>query len=74
MEQQATPGPRLLRVWQICGDKKRGVNPLVPISRSAWWIGVRTGRYPKGFLLSPGVRVWRSDEVLMLSAPPSAVR
>lgn len=35
----------------------------VQISRSAWLKGVKEGRYPRGALLSPRTRVWRSQDI-----------
>ena len=35
----------------------------VPISRSAWWLGVKEGKYPAGIKLSPRVTVWRSSDI-----------
>jgi prophage regulatory protein len=48
-------GLRLLRL--------RDVLKIIPVSKSAWFAGIKTGRYPKGRPLSPGVTVWRSDEI-----------
>jgi hypothetical protein len=42
------------------------IQPLVPVCASAWWQGVKDGRYPKPIKLSPRVTAWREDEVLAL--------
>ena len=41
--------PRLLRLKQIIGDPNADppIPPIVPVSKSTWWEGVRTGRFPK---------------------------
>lgn len=36
----------LVRVSQIVGDKTAGVPPLIPVSRSSWFAGVKAGKYP----------------------------
>lgn len=36
---------------------------LIPISRSAWWEGCRTGRYPKPVKLGPRTTVWRAEDI-----------
>ncbi|MBQ4568403.1 MAG: AlpA family phage regulatory protein [Desulfovibrio sp.] len=36
---------------------------LFPISKSAWWKGCSTGRYPKPIKLGPRTTVWRADEI-----------
>jgi hypothetical protein len=52
-----------VRLPQIIGCRKRGIPPVIPVSRATWWRGVQTGRYPQGVLLSPGVRVWSVAEI-----------
>jgi prophage regulatory protein len=56
----------LLRIWQIVGDAKRNLPPRIPISRSAWWAGVKTGRYPAPVKLSPRTTCWRAEDVYAL--------
>jgi len=35
---------------------------VFPVSRSNWWAGIRSGRYPAGVKLSPRTTAWlRSD-------------
>ena len=36
---------------------------IVPISKSAWWEGCRTGRYPKPIKLGPRTTVWRAEDI-----------
>jgi hypothetical protein len=36
-----------LRIWQIVGDRKRGIEPLLPVGRSTFLAGVKSGKYPK---------------------------
>lgn len=36
---------------------------LIPVSRSGWWIGVKTGLYPKPVKLSPRVTVWKASDI-----------
>jgi len=69
--QPAIPGTGFLRIWQICGDKKRDVAPIIPICRSAWWKGVASGRFPAGVLLGPRTRVWRVEDIRALIANAS---
>jgi predicted DNA-binding transcriptional regulator AlpA len=42
------------------------IPPLIPISRSSWWHGVKTGKYPKPVKLGPRTTVWRRDNILNL--------
>jgi prophage regulatory protein len=71
MQQPVISQTGFLRVWQIVGCRKRGAAPLIPISPSAWWQGIREGRYPKGILLGPRTRVWTAESILKLIADTS---
>ena len=35
-----------------------GRDPIIPVSHTAWWKGIKDGVYPKGRKLSPGITVW----------------
>lgn len=35
----------------------------VPVSRSTWWAGVATRRYPQPVKLSPGTTAWRESDI-----------
>jgi predicted DNA-binding transcriptional regulator AlpA len=63
---QQIPEAGFLRVKQIIGDSKRGLPPLVPVSRTTWWQGVKDGRFPKPLKLSEGITVWRVEDVRAL--------
>ena len=39
---------------------------LIPISRSAWWAGVRHGKYPKAIKLGSKTTVWRAEDIRAL--------
>lgn len=39
---------------------------LIPISRSAWWAGIREGKYPKGIKLGSKTTVWRAEDIRAL--------
>mgnify|MGYP003623688139 CR=1 FL=1 len=36
---------------------------IFPISKSAWWEGCRTGRYPKPIKLGPRTTVWQAEDI-----------
>jgi predicted DNA-binding transcriptional regulator AlpA len=57
------PETGFLRLYQILGDAKRGVSALIPISKSTWWAGVASGLFPRPIKLSPGITVWRVEDV-----------
>jgi predicted DNA-binding transcriptional regulator AlpA len=39
---------------------------VIPVSRSAWWQGVRDGRYPPAVKLSPRCTAWRAEDIHQL--------
>ena len=41
---------------------------LIPISKSAWWEGCKTGRFPKPVKLGPRTTVWRAEDIAALVA------
>jgi hypothetical protein len=57
-----------LRVSQILGDHRRGLPAIIPVSHTSWWSGVRAGKFPKPVKLSPGVTVWRAEDIRALVA------
>lgn len=51
----------LLRLKSIIGP-----NGPIPVSRSTWWAGVKSGRFPAPVKLGPRITVWKSSEVQRL--------
>jgi prophage regulatory protein len=41
---------------------------LVPVSRSGWWAGVASGRYPKPVTISRRCVAWRQQDIAALIA------
>ena len=39
---------------------------LIPISKSAWWEGCKTGRFPKPVKLGPRTTAWRAEDITAL--------
>ena len=65
---EALPRAGLARIEQIIGDRKAQppIAPLVPVSKSTWWSGVRTGRFPPAIKVTPGVSAWRWEDIQTL--------
>lgn len=38
----------------------------VPVSKSTWWAGVKSGRYPKPVKLGPRITAWRTEDIRAL--------
>ena len=60
---RSIPQTGFLRLRQIVGDKTQGIPPIIPVSRSTWWAGVASGKFPKPVKLSAGVTVWRVEDI-----------
>lgn len=59
----------LLRLCQIIGDPaaKPPLTPIIPVSKSTWWAGVKSGRFPKPVRTLGGrITVWRSSDIYPL--------
>lgn len=35
----------------------------IPVGRSTWWQGVKTGRFPKPVKLGPRTTVWKVEDI-----------
>lgn len=60
------PETGFLRVAQIIGDAKRGIPAIIPISRTSWWKGVKSQKYPQPIQLGPKTVVWRVEDIRKL--------
>ena len=60
------PESGFLRLPQIIGDTKRGIPAVIPVSKSAWWEGCKTGRYPKPVKLGPRTTAWNVADIRAL--------
>jgi hypothetical protein len=60
-----------VRIWQIIGCPKRGIAPVIPVSRATWWAGVASGKYPAGVLLGPRTRAWKVESIRALAGVPA---
>lgn len=68
------PETGYLRLPQIIGrdeqPRKAGrmVRPaipaVIPVSKSTWWQGVKSGRFPKPVKLGPRATAWRVEDTL----------
>ena len=42
----------------------------IPVARSTWWAGVRSGRYPAPVKLGPRITAWRIEDIEALIEQP----
>jgi hypothetical protein len=71
-DQPTVPQAGFYRLKQILGDRKAEppIPALIPISRTAWYKGIKAGRYPPPLKLSPKVSVWRVEDINSLIENP----
>ena len=62
------PETGFLRLPQILGDKRSDppTPPIYPVSKSTWWNGVKSGRFPKPVKLGPRTTAWRVEDIRAL--------
>jgi prophage regulatory protein len=64
------PSEGYVRLWQIIGGK--GYPPLIPISKSSWWNGIRAGIYPEPVrTFGKRMSLWRVEDIRKLTNKPS---
>jgi predicted DNA-binding transcriptional regulator AlpA len=39
---------------------------LIPVSKSAWWAGVKSGKFPASYKLGPRTTAWKSMDIFAL--------
>lgn len=71
MQRNTLPETGYLRLSQIVGRRateKRPAEPgIIPVSRSTWWAGVRSGRYPQPTrALGERITAWRVEDIRAL--------
>ena len=57
-QQPSIPAYGFLRLPQVLA--------IIPISKSVWWEGCKTGRFPKPVKLGPRTTVWRAEDIAAL--------
>ncbi len=62
------PETGFLRLKQIIGDPKANppIPPLIPVSKSTWWAGVKAGIYPQSVKLGQRITAWRVEDIRAL--------
>ena len=55
-----------LRLKDIVGSKKEGVPAIIPVSKTTWWEGVKSGRYPQSVKLSERCTAWKASDIMEL--------
>ena len=65
------PEVGFLRLSQIIGkpNAEPPILPIIPVKKSCWWAGVRTGRFPKPVKIGNGRGAfWKVEDIRALIA------
>lgn len=59
------PETGFLRLPQIIGNSRAQppVPAVVPVCKSTWWAGVKSGRFPSPVKLGPRTTAWRVEDI-----------
>jgi prophage regulatory protein len=62
------PETGFVRLPNIIGNTKADlpIPPIIPVSRSTWFAGVKSGRYPQPVKLGPRITAWRVSDIRAL--------
>jgi prophage regulatory protein len=62
------PETGFVRLPHIIGDAKTQppIPAIIPVSKSTWWAGVKTGRFPQPIKLGPRITAWRVEDIRRL--------
>jgi predicted DNA-binding transcriptional regulator AlpA len=68
MSHNPLPETGYVRLPQIVGNAKTDppLPAIIPVSKSTWWAGVKTGRYPRPVKLGPRITAWRVEDIRAL--------
>ena len=55
------PDTGFLRLKQILGP-----SGPIPVSKSTWWAGVKSGRYPQPVKIGRRITAWRAEDIRKL--------
>jgi prophage regulatory protein len=58
------PHSGFLRIWHIIGT--HDTPGLIPVCKSTWWEGVRSGRFPKPVRIGKRAVAWRASDITEL--------
>ena len=62
------PQTGFLRQRQILGDPNAQppIPAIIPVGKSTWWAGVKSGRFPQPVKLGPRTTAWRVEDIRRL--------
>ncbi len=68
MSRNPLPETGYLCLSQIIGSPKSDppIPPIIPVSKSTWWAGVKSRRFPAPVKLGPRITVWHVRDIRAL--------
>lgn len=71
MSYNSLPETGYVRLHQIIGNSKANpsIPPIIPVSKSTWWAGIKDGRFPQPVKLGPRTTAWRVSDIRKLIEP-----
>lgn len=59
------PETGYLRLTQIIGNPNATppIPAIIPVSKSSWWAGVKSGRFPQPVKLGPRTTAWKVSDI-----------
>lgn len=64
------PETGFVRLSEIIGAPKANppVPAIIPVKKSCWWAGVKSGRFPRPVKLGERITAWRVEDIRALIA------
>ena len=63
---QPLPATGFVRIWQIVGNPKTNTPGVIPIGRTTFLNGVKSGKYPRAYKLGERTTAWKVEDILAL--------
>ena len=63
---QAAPDEIYLTLYDIIGNKKKGIHGIIPMSKTKWYDGIKAGIFPDQNRLGLRSVVWKKSDILAL--------
>jgi prophage regulatory protein len=62
------PETGYVRLSLIIGDPRAEppIPAIIPVGKSTWWEGVKSGRFPRPVKLGPRITAWRVEDIRQL--------
>ena len=64
----ALPSTGFIRLPNIIGNLKATppITPLIPVSKSSWWAGIKSGIYPQPIKIGARTTAWKVEDIKQL--------